>query len=313
MSSALQEEATTERREAERSQGSRVDQQFTLPDGRKLGYDDFGPLDGKPLLYFHGTPGSRRDIEFILPDRRRFTGKSGIRIIAVDRPGLGLSDFQEDRTICKWPADVEALADGLGIDRFSVLGYSGGSPYAAACALMMPERLNSVGIVSGVAPFTEDGLTEGINKNSVGFLYLSRDKPWLARMLIRFMGLTARFAPKRVGAQAMASLPEPDREMMARPYIARGFARDVAEATRSGPRGAQLDSRLIVTPWDIPIGKITMPVKLWHGGNDHNAPAAMGRYMERTIPNSDIQIYEGEGHISLIVKHIKGIIHRLVD
>ena len=75
-----------------------------------------------------------------------------IRAIVPDRPGYGLSDFQRHRRLLDWPADVEQLADHLGLERFAVLGVSGGGPHAAACAYAIPHRLTRVGLVSSAAP-----------------------------------------------------------------------------------------------------------------------------------------------------------------
>jgi pimeloyl-ACP methyl ester carboxylesterase len=103
----------------------------------------------------------------------------GIRLIAIDRPGVGLSSFQPNRRLSDWPADVDALADELELVRFSVLGYSGGGPYAAACAARIPQRLIAAAMVSSVAPFGIPGILEGVEPGNVKFLMLSLQKPWL--------------------------------------------------------------------------------------------------------------------------------------
>src|SRR5438477_9457290 len=88
-----------------------------LRDGRQLAYREYGRHDGRPLLFFHGTPGSR------FP---QWSDEGAFRIIVPDRPGMGLSDFQADRRLVDWPDDVAQLTDHLGIDDFSVAGVSGG-------------------------------------------------------------------------------------------------------------------------------------------------------------------------------------------
>ena len=101
-----------------------------------------------PLLYFHGNPGSRLDFA---PDRYdEALRAAGVRFIGTDRPGFGLSDPKPGRGHADWPADVSALADSLGLDRFAVLGYSRGGRYALACAALIPERLTAVGTLSAV-------------------------------------------------------------------------------------------------------------------------------------------------------------------
>src|SRR5947209_19434697 len=108
---------------------SRINQHFTLSDGRVLGYNEYGPIDGKPLFYFHGTPSSR--IEWQMFGGEQLATQLNLRVISMDRPGMGLSDFQTSRRLLDWPTDVAKLADELGIDHFSVLAFSGGGPYAA--------------------------------------------------------------------------------------------------------------------------------------------------------------------------------------
>src|SRR5271157_2358409 len=126
-----------------------TNQEIKLKDGRKLGYTECGNPQGKPVFYFHGTPGSRIECNIFL----EAANSIGARIIVADRPGFGLSDFQKGRRILDWPNDVAELADNLGIDRFAILGLSGGGPYAAACAFKIPERLKAVAMVSSAYPY----------------------------------------------------------------------------------------------------------------------------------------------------------------
>lgn len=289
----------------------KLNQQFRLPDGRRLGYDERGALDGKPLFYFHGSPSSRVESTLFVSDELLQT--LDVRLIAVDRPGSGLSDFQPNRRFMDWHKDVSELADHLKLERFAILGYSGGGLYAAVCALTIPDRVTKVGIVSGTAPFTEPNLADNINKDSRNFMDLSHQKPWLSRMILRMMGAMTRLAPNKVIANALAALPEADRAIMALPEIQQGFLAMIQEALRHGPRGTQHDTRLMVTAWDIAPQEIKIPVYLWHGEDDQNAPIAMGRYMASAIPNSQAKFYPNEGHLSLFKKNAEEIIRTLVS
>jgi len=284
----------------------KLNQQMGLPDGRKLGFNEYGPADGIPLFYFHGSPSSR--VEFNLFGDEELASALNIRLIAPDRPGSGLSDFQPNRRFLDWPQDVVALADHLQIDRFAILGYSGGGPYAAVCALTIPHRITKVGIVSGAAPFTIPTLADGINQDSRNFMDLSHQKPWLSRLILRLMGVMTRLAPNKVIANATAALPEADRAIVALPEVQRGFLAMIQEALRRGPRGAQHDTRLMVSAWDFNPQDIQIPVFLWHGEADQNAPIAMGRYMAQTIPQSQATFYPGEGHLSLFKKYAAEIV-----
>ena len=115
-----------------------TDKVLSLRDGRVLCYAEYGDPSGKPFFFFHGLPGSRRQRH---PDNS-IASEIGARIIAIDRPGYGLSDFQPGRKLLDWPGDVAQLADCLKIEQFSAIGVSGGGPYLLACAYKMPERMD---------------------------------------------------------------------------------------------------------------------------------------------------------------------------
>jgi pimeloyl-ACP methyl ester carboxylesterase len=289
---------------------SKINQQLRLPGGRLLGYDEYGAADGTPIFYFHGSPSTR--LEWRLFGSDVVAHRLNIRVIVPDRPGLGRSQFQPGRRIGDWPADVIALADQLKLARFAVLGYSGGGPYAAACALKIPVRLTRVGIVSGTAPFDEPGLSAAIRPTNLRFMRLARTKPWLSRLTLRLMGLMVRFTPRRFIEGAIATLPAPDQAQLARPDFRQGFIAMISEALLAGPRGAQWDTALMVSPWDFRPQDIRSAVYLWHGEKDGNAPLAMGRYMADAIPNSQVRFYPDEGHLSLISKYIEQILAVLI-
>jgi len=121
---------------------------MTLSDGRDLGWLELGVPDGWPIFGFHGTPGSRLQLAINEAAVRR----AGVRLIAPDRPGYGMSTYQPGRRLIDWPSDVVELADHLAVDRFSVMGVSGGGPHALACASVLKERVVVAGIVSGADP-----------------------------------------------------------------------------------------------------------------------------------------------------------------
>jgi pimeloyl-ACP methyl ester carboxylesterase len=289
---------------------SKLNQQIVVSDGRKLGFNQYGPTNGSPMFYFHGSPSSR--IEFTLFGNEDLLEKLNVCLIAADRPGSGLSDFQPNRKFLDWPMDVVALANHLELEKFSILGYSGGGPYSAVCAYSIPDRIIKAGIVSGTAPFTEPLLVDGINVNSRQFMDLSYQKPWLSRMILRSMGLMTRVAPMKVIANAMAALPEADRLIVANLEVQQGFLAMIQEALRHGPRGAQHDTRLMVTAWDFEPKDIQIPVYLWHGEEDQNAPIAMGHYMANAISKSEVKFFPGEGHLSLFKKNAETIIQMLI-
>jgi pimeloyl-ACP methyl ester carboxylesterase len=283
---------------------------LTLPDGRRLAYNVYGPVEGHPVFYFHGAPSARIEAEFF--HLHEYAAALGIRLIAPDRPGLGWSDYQPRRTIADWPVDVMHLSEHLGIGKFNILGYSGGGPYALACAQMIPERLGAVSVVSCTAPHDVPGLTGSINENSLQFMQMCVRRPRVARLMTRAMGFLARHFPWKMATQAISSLPEVDARVMSEPENGKGFARLVAEAARANGRGPQHDTALMVLPWPIDLSRIDYPIRIWHGELDRNAPIQMGRYLGSRLPQADPKFVSGEGHLSLMFRHGHQILSEMV-
>jgi pimeloyl-ACP methyl ester carboxylesterase len=280
-----------------------LNQQFRLPDGRRLAYNDYGKAAGRPIFYFHGTPSAR--VEWELFGNDELLQRLDLRLIAVDRPGMGLSDFQPGRRILDWPADLSALADHLRLDHFGIFGYSGGTPYAAVCALKIPERLTTVNLAAVFGPFDRPELTEDIPPRNLHFLLTSRDKPRLARWVQRLMKLMVSVAARPFIAQAMSVLPEPDQAVLARPEVQQGFVNMIRESMRRGPRGVQVDTALMVSPWEFDPATIAIPVRLWQGARDRNAPPAMAQYMAAAIPQGNLTVYPEAGHLSIMDQQLE--------
>lgn len=289
---------------------SKLNQQFQLPGGRRLGYDEYGSPNGKPLFYFHGSPSSR--LEFSLYGNDETLRSFDARVIAVDRPGVGLSDFQPKRRLLDFPKDILALADHLRIEHFAILAYSLGGPYGFACAFAIPERLSRVGIVSGAALFTEPELVQNVNAGTRRFLNLPRENPLASRLFLWILGMTARLSPKSLIAQARSLLPEPDRVAIeTNPALQLGFVNAVRESFRQGVRGAFHESLLSVTDYGFRLQEIQAPVLLWHGEADQNIPVEMARFAASAIPKCEAAFYPDEGHLSLFKKHAAEFIRAL--
>lgn len=291
---------------------SKLNCQLEMRDGRRLGYDERGAIHGIPILYFHGGPSSRIESNLFLPDK--LLERLNVRLIAVDRPGMGLSDFQPDRRLLDWHQDVLTLADHLRIERFAILAYSLGGPYGAACAYAIPERLTRTGIVSGAALFTIPELVRNVNEGTRRFLYLPREKPRAARLFLWMLSMTARFAPGRLIAQAKSLLPEPDRKtVLSDPAVQADFIAMVREAFRQGARGAYHEALLGISNWGFGLDEIQSPLFLWHGEMDQNVPVQMARYLADAVPNCQAMFFPDEGHISLFKQNAEKIIRSLIE
>lgn len=284
-----------------------IDQTLKLKDGRTLGYIDLGKKDAKPLFYFHGFPGSRLEV-MLLADRAI---KKNIRLISIDRPGMGLSDFKKSRTLLEWPEDVVELADALGINKFAVEGISGGGPYAAACAYKIPERLTSCGIISGLA--SKDLEIE----KKIKLFSVIRIFPWLFKLMMMFQsrGMKDLEKAEKNMKKALKKYPEADRKVLDNPQILALFIRESAEAFRQGSKGAYHEGKIYANSWGFKLEDISpqLNVYIWHGDADKNVPIAMGRGMCKLIPNCEGKFYTGEGHYSTIFKYFEDMIDALTS
>jgi pimeloyl-ACP methyl ester carboxylesterase len=281
------------------------DQQIRLTDGRRMGYDLYGPA-GRPLIYCHGLPGSRREAELASAAATRL----GIRIIAPDRPGFGLSDFQPNRTLLDWPADVAALAEALGLERFAIFGVSGGGPYALACAAAFGSRLSSVTIVSGLAPLDRPAASAGMGALSRLLLLLYRRTPSIGSRFYRLIAALAGGRPEWTFTFLTGALPPPDRDVL------RGQPRQILvasfrEALRQGYRGGHQELFIYTRPWGIDLPAIVQPVQLWHGERDATVPVAHGRYLAQTLPHCRAFFFPQEGHFSLPILRMEEILGSL--
>jgi pimeloyl-ACP methyl ester carboxylesterase len=271
-----------------------TDQTIRLRDGRRLGYAEWGDPGGRPLLYFHGWPGAR--VEGRLADEA--AKAKGVRLIAVDRPGMGLSDFQPRRTLVAWPDDVLQLAAALALDRFAVLGISGGGPYAAACAWKLSDRLTRAGIVSCLAPLDVPGATAGMSRqNRLAFQVVGR-LGVLRRLLMAKSGVSVRRHPDRVLESGVAAAV--DKKYLERPDVRTVLVDSLSEAYRSGSRGPGWEMGIYARPWGFRPEDIRTPVYLSHGEEDANAPVTMGRYLASVIPGCQATFHPGEGHLHFV-------------
>jgi pimeloyl-ACP methyl ester carboxylesterase len=271
----------------------RTSQRLQLRGGRWLGYAEYGDPAGRPVFYFQGFPGSRLSH----PDED-VTAQLDARLIVIDRPGFGLSDFQPGRTLLDWPQDVVEVADQLGIERLPIVGISGGGPYVLACAHAIPQRLTAAAAVAGAAPFyVQDATREMTALRQLGAA-LARRAPWLLRPLLA-LGGNPRRSPERFLRRFSAGMCPADQAILAVPHIRAMFLRSYAEAARSGVRGMAWELRLFARPWGFRLEDISMPVHLWHGGQDHTTPPNMARCVAQTLPRCHPVFLPDQGHLFL--------------
>jgi pimeloyl-ACP methyl ester carboxylesterase len=269
-----------------------------LPDGRELAYSEAGAPEGTPVLAFHGTPGSRRQVLF--PQADEVAQRAGVRLIAPDRPGYGHSTFHPGRTLGDWSADVDALADHLGVDRFAVVGISGGGPHALVCAALLPSRVRRAGIVSGIAPVLSVEDTEGMMRTNQILASLARRSEHAVLPMTSLTSSTARRWPDRMLKAMTSQLPPSDVAILQRPAILAAFVDDARRSSRTAGRAAAQDMTLFVRPWGFELADITVPVDFWQGDADRNVPASHARRQAALVPGATLHEFPGEGHLLVI-------------
>jgi pimeloyl-ACP methyl ester carboxylesterase len=263
--------------------------------GRNVAYAQSGVPDGAPVFYFHGCPGSRLD--FHEPYNQEAVTGSTVRVVGIDRPGFGDSDFHRRRRFDEWPADVAAVADAVGIDRFAILAYSAGGPYAIACALAYPERISAVGVVSGVGPAETPDFHRGMGATDAIMARLSRWAPMVARLAVAQARRQAVRAPEKFSSQFDKELSPADVAVHRNPGM-RQTARNVfVESTKNGVRGVVEDYRVWAERSGLTYPSVQVPVRIWHGDADAVVPMHHAEYVAQSIPTAELTILSGVGHL----------------
>lgn len=296
--------------EATKSDRQAPCREVRLRDGRILAFAEYGSPSGHAVVYCHGVPSSRVEGDLII--NSSLASALGLRVIVPDRPGIGRSTYQHKRWLTGWPDDVAELASLLGLDRFAVLGSSGGGPYALACGIRYPQRVSAVGLLGAVAPADAPGMMQAMSGPLRLMFRLARFAPALLRTVYRLNLRAVARGGERAGERMAQWAPEPDRVLLQRPEIRDGFTACFVEACRQGPAGAALDVRLIAQPWGIDLSAMRVPTFLWHGELDRNVPVVAGRYLAAAIPNCRATFYPQEAHLSLPLNHQEEILRALV-
>jgi pimeloyl-ACP methyl ester carboxylesterase len=266
-----------------------------LPDGRVLGYREYGDVSGSPVVYLHGMPGSRLDPVALDEEY----GRLGVRVVAIERPGYGRSTPRRSWGLLDWPSDVAAAADRLALERFAVLGYSSGGKYAAACAYALPDRVTGVAIVSGVGPPSTPRFREGLGATDrLSMTLATRARP-LALVYWRFARLLARRSPARFLREFEKELSEPDKAVFADSNVREVVLRTAQEAMRGGVAGVVDDSAIQARSWGFDLESIRPAVQVWHGDNDDIVPLHHASYVADKIPNATLTVLEGMGHLAV--------------
>jgi pimeloyl-ACP methyl ester carboxylesterase len=275
-----------------------VEGTVTVRDGRKLGFAEFGDPHGRAVLWMHGTPGARRQIP---QEARLAAAELGVRLIGLDRPGVGHSTPHLYSSISDFAADLEQVLDRLGIGDFAMLGLSGGGPYVLGCAAALPDRMKVAGVLGGVAPSVgPDAAEGGVVALAATFApVLSALRVPLSWLLATFFWGSRPFAVPAILLYARLS-PEGDRALFARPEMRAMFLDDLLTGGRPGLRAPVFDVVLFGRHWGFELADVRIPVHWWHGDADHIIPMDHGRHVVRRLPDARFYTRPGESHLGTL-------------
>lgn len=269
------------------------DSTATVGAGRRLSYTDIGDPGGRCIFFFHGAPTSRLQLVRL---NEQFAAR-GLRVISPDRPGYGKSSPKSNRSMADWPADVLALADALGIDRFMVAGHSSGGPYAVVCAALLPDRVAGALVIAGVTDMAWPDAWEGYFEAETNLMRMREQEEIVTWCAKHFGADGSGF----LGASGL-ELPGPDDALLADPGAAAALAATVAEAFRQGVAGYAQDIFIQGRPWPFDPGRINVPVDVVHGECDTVVPIAHSRHTAELIPGSNFCTYAGHGHFTILAE-----------
>ncbi|MCP4760180.1 MAG: alpha/beta hydrolase [archaeon] len=281
-----------------------------LKDGRKFSYSESGEPNGKPIFFLHGIPGSRLDYNIF----KFLNLKMKARIITPDRPGLGLSTFQSKRQVLDFPNDLNELADHLGLEKYSLLGYSAGGAYALACIFKYPSRIYKCGLVGSIGPKDFNPPIVKRIKEALLLRFIIRiikkknnDIKLLENFLVEKLPL---FFPFKEDRKLLTS-PDFSQERKATYTL----TKTVMEYASQGKKGPLHESFITSRPWGFKIRDIIpeIPIHIWHGEEDGNVNISSSKLIQERLPHCETNFLPGEGHMTIWENHGEKILEKLIS
>ena len=277
----------------------RAEGRIHLPDGRRIGYAEYGDPNGPVVLWFHGTPGGRRQLPLV---GRRAAEVLGLRVVLIERPGSGLSDPHVYESVSDFADDMTCVADALGAARLGVVGLSGGGPYALSCAGTgaLAGRVVAVAVLGGVTPsFGEDATASG------AIVMAHRFNSVLSGLREPFARITAGLVLPIIPLAHLAYrgltkvMPEGDQRVFSDPDIEAMFIDDMIHVLGGKvPFQALLDdARLCGRDWGFRLADVRVPVRWWHGDADSIIPFEDARKAAERLPNAELILMPEESHL----------------
>lgn len=282
---------------------------LVLANGARVAISEYGDPQGNPVFFCHGWPSSRTMAALANEAGREL----GLRIISPDRPGICDSQFQRDRRLADWPAFLNEIADRLGIERFRILGISGGAPYAFISGWMMPERVEKIAVVSGAPPLDGLGDLDGFLPIHRQMLNLRKKSPRLLKILFHLARpFVALRMPLRLRPLFLKFLQPCDANALRESQKFDICFDSARHAWRSSALGVMTDAEVYATPWGFPLEEVLVPVTLWHGTKDRTFAPRLAIDVARRLPNCELHLIEDAGHFSLPIRYSHEILKDLL-
>ena len=275
------------------------------PGGRTLRVLEAGDLEGSAIVVHHGTPSGRLLHRAWVDD----AAAKGLRLVAFDRPGYGGSSPDPGRTVAGVVADVAAILDALGIDRFGTWGASGGGPHALACGALLAERCAAVATLAGVAPFDAedlDWLAGQGEANVAEWDAVRTGREAIEAFCAAEAAEIVAATPEQLVAALRTLLSPPDVAVVDG-ELGEHLVASVRDALGGGVEGWVEDDFAFLSPWGFDPADVAVPVLLWQGEQDLMVPSAHGRWLAGRIPGVEAHISSQDGHLTLSMTQLPGI------
>jgi pimeloyl-ACP methyl ester carboxylesterase len=285
---------------------------FQLPDKRKLGYALYGPINGEPVFYFHGTPSSRLEpliINAYNKNLDELLQQFHLHLIAVDRPGMGLSDFNPVGDFHSFAHDVYNLAAYLKVSSAKVLCWSGGGPFALTLAFYFSQLIKSVYIITGFTQsFVDKNIFKYMHANKYYF-FAAKKFPWALQTL---MNLAGKRTVRKPFPRFLSGLPHVDYKLLDDVKKIKHFSGiTLHEACRQGSDGSVYEAALYFKPTGYHLSKLTQPVHFWWGNLDRSIIAMHPRALEKLAPRAVMHYKQNEGHLSVYINYIEEVLQTI--
>jgi pimeloyl-ACP methyl ester carboxylesterase len=280
--------------------------QVTTPDGRTLEVHEAGDPAGRPVVVHHGTPGAG----LLYGGHDAAAREHGLRLIGYDRPGYGGSDRHHGRAVADAAADVAAILDAFGIERFATWGGSGGGPHALACAALLADRCAVAVTVAGVAPWGAEGLDwlAGMGEDNVEEFgaALQGEEAVAAFVEPQLDGLRGASPADLVAA--MRSLLSGVDAAAVTDHLGEHLSAQCSHGLASGAAGWIDDDLAFTRDWAFALDDLSVPVVVWQGVHDLMVPPAHGRWLGAHVAGAELHLSEADGHISLLETRMPSIL-----